>query len=313
MSKQYLVEGLDPTSLPNFTVADLLPFLRGATPASDIGFIILSATPPDVVTYPELSRFIWLSTDPSDLGSLYYYNGISWSRVKGNVLLPDASVNIGKLSTDGGTPGYIIAVKNDLSGFEFKTVVSLIQGNTLNVGALAGASSDGLLSSVSGTASWKTYAEVISALASGSVPITKLTPGTDGYILVTSGSSVTWQNIIDTLGTNSIPLAKIQFGTQVIGYSSTINLNAALAPSFFVELEGNVSSFSISNLVNGGTINVILKQDSVGGHTVAFDTSIKWPNGSTPTVTATANKADLFSFCKINGTIFGVRSPNYSI
>jgi len=46
----------------------------------------------------------------------------------------------------------------------------------------------------------------------------------------------------------------------------------------------------------GKSFLLIIKQDGTGSRTITWDTDVKWPSGTAPTLTATASKADVFSF-----------------
>jgi hypothetical protein len=62
-----------------------------------------------------------------------------------------------------------------------------------------------------------------------------------------------------------------------------------------VTLGGN-RTLALSNVSAGDTFIISLIQDGTGGRTVTFFTTIKWADGVTPTLTTTANKADVFGF-----------------
>lgn len=60
-------------------------------------------------------------------------------------------------------------------------------------------------------------------------------------------------------------------------------------------LDGSNGTLTFSNPTAGQTFIVILKQDGTGGRTVTWPT-IKWVNATTPTLTSTANRTDIFAF-----------------
>jgi hypothetical protein len=58
--------------------------------------------------------------------------------------------------------------------------------------------------------------------------------------------------------------------------------------------------FILSNLflimgASGKSFILLLKQDGTGSRTVTWST-VKWPGGTAPTITATASKQDIYSF-----------------
>lgn len=62
-----------------------------------------------------------------------------------------------------------------------------------------------------------------------------------------------------------------------------------------VTLGGN-RTLTVSNVSTGQCFIIKLIQDSTGGRTVSWFSGISWAGGSAPTLTTTANKADVFGF-----------------
>lgn len=68
--------------------------------------------------------------------------------------------------------------------------------------------------------------------------------------------------------------------------------------------KGNAQRYVLGNSVtvtfdapSPGEVYVLkLKQDSVGGRTVAWPTTVKWESGATPTLTVTPNLCDILVF-----------------
>ena len=58
---------------------------------------------------------------------------------------------------------------------------------------------------------------------------------------------------------------------------------------------GNIT-IALSSEVVGQIFMIEILQDSVGGRTVTWFTTIKWAGGVAPTLTTTANKKDTFGF-----------------
>jgi hypothetical protein len=52
----------------------------------------------------------------------------------------------------------------------------------------------------------------------------------------------------------------------------------------------------------GKSFTLALVQDATGSRTVTWPASVKWPGGTAPTLTTTANKTDVFSFVCVDGT-----------
>lgn len=77
------------------------------------------------------------------------------------------------------------------------------------------------------------------------------------------------------------------------GSTITFDLNAANTHT--VTLGGN-RTLALSNVDAGQKFIIRLVQDGTGSRTVTWFSTIKWPGGTTPTLTTTANKTDVFGF-----------------
>ena len=78
-----------------------------------------------------------------------------------------------------------------------------------------------------------------------------------------------------------------------IGSTVTFDLNEANTHT--VTLDGN-RTLAISNETAGQKFIIKLAQDGTGSRTVSWFSTIKWAGGVVPTLTTTANKADVFGF-----------------
>lgn len=99
---------------------------------------------------------------------------------------------------------------------------------------------------------------------------------------------------------------------NVAPIGGVVTINLSLGTVFNLSLTQPVSSFVIVN-ANPAKMNVftlVSTQDSIGSRTIAFtfaNKTVKWSGGTAPTPTATALKADVFSFISSDGgnTFFG--------
>ena len=145
------IEGFDPSALPTTpTNAELLQMVRQSQCADDIGQLILSADPPDVVLYPILKRFRLVKTNLSLIptGEFYYHDGSSWVLEKpaaGSItgdMLVDSTVGIDKLSPDGD-PLQLIRINAGGTAYEYVDPADAIPDGSLSTDKLAvGASAD---------------------------------------------------------------------------------------------------------------------------------------------------------------------------
>lgn len=85
-----------------------------------------------------------------------------------------------------------------------------------------------------------------------------------------------------------------------IGNSGTTKTLSLTSGTFqTVTLTGNCT-FTMPTATAGQSFILIVSQDATGGRTATF-TSVKWPLGTAPTITATASATDILSFVS-NGT-----------
>lgn len=134
-------------------------------------------------------------------------------------------------------------------------------------------------------------------------------------------------NIVDvtTLGTSQASKAVtadangvVTFDNGVVGDSTAISsssgsltINCRDGNDFTLTLSENITSITISNPPSSGrdyTFSLKVTQDaSASGYTIAWPSSVDWPNGTAPTLTSTANAVDYFLFTTTDGgtTFYG--------
>lgn len=78
-----------------------------------------------------------------------------------------------------------------------------------------------------------------------------------------------------------------------------VTFDFSLGNFFYVNLNANITSISFSGVpANGNVAHFICEftQDATGGRTVAgWPSAVKWPGGTAPTITATANAVDIIA------------------
>ena len=79
---------------------------------------------------------------------------------------------------------------------------------------------------------------------------------------------------------------------------ATVTFALATSRRQIVTLGGN-RTLALSGDTDGMMFTIILKQDGTGSRTVTWWAGIKWSGGTTPTLTTTASKMDVFSFWRI--------------
>lgn len=103
-SRQFLVEGYDPTLDSCVPISTLLQMFRASGPHTDVGYIVSAeeSALPDVTTYPELARFLVRGlSGGTPTGNIYFYNGTSWQLISAILNMPDGSISAAKLAPSG--------------------------------------------------------------------------------------------------------------------------------------------------------------------------------------------------------------------
>lgn len=110
--------------------------------------------------------------------------------------------------------------------------------------------------------------------------------------------------VVGTSDTQTLTNKTIEAGTFTNGYTEeTVTANTGTAYTIslangtvqLLTLTGNCTYTFPANTA-GQSFLLIQKQDGTGSRTVTWDSDVKWPAGTAPTITATANKADVFAF-----------------
>jgi len=158
-------------------------------------------------------------------------------------------------------------------------------------------------------------------VASGGTGATTLTGilkgnGTSAVTTVTAPTGT----IVGTTDTQTLTNKTIEAGTFTNGYteevytansSTAITLDLANGSFQVITLTGN-ATITMPTATAGRSFILLLKQDGTGSRTVTW-TTVKWPGGTAPTITATASKQDIFSFFADGTNWYGVTvSQNYT-
>lgn len=98
--------------------------------------------------------------------------------------------------------------------------------------------------------------------------------------------------------------------TLADGTNISWSLNTAQVAS--VTLAGNRTLDNPTNMVDGGTYILIVKQDGTGTRTLTYGTAYKWSSGTAPTLSTGANAVDILSFISDGTNMYGVEQLNFS-
>ena len=99
---------------------------------------------------------------------------------------------------------------------------------------------------------------------------------------------------------------------------ATVSVDMTLGNHVSMTLTGNISTLTITNPAATGNVCALvlyIKQDGTGSHTFAFPAAFSWAGATTPTVTATASRTDIFTaVTRDAGTTWaaGIFGQNYT-
>lgn len=121
-----------------------------------------------------------------------------------------------------------------------------------------------------------------------------------------SGLNNAIENEHDSAGSHSIikPTATKQTLVTLTD-AATVTADGDVGNLFTVTLGGN-RTIAVNNMDAGQAFLIRLVQDGTGSRTVTWFGTIKWPGGSAPTLTTSANEVDSFGFiCTSTGNYDG--------
>ncbi|PJZ24394.1 hypothetical protein CH352_14460 [Leptospira hartskeerlii] len=101
-----------------------------------------------------------------------------------------------------------------------------------------------------------------------------------------------------------------EFDNGNSGASKTINFGVGYAHRLILDSANCVLSFSGPK--SGKVYSIFLIQDTTGGRTVTWPSSVVWPGGVAPILSSGPNKADLMIFYYSGSKYYGSYSQNYA-
>lgn len=101
-------------------------------------------------------------------------------------------------------------------------------------------------------------------------------------------------------------IAPSQFPSNVgLTDGASIAWNLDTAPMASVTLGGNRTLANPTNMRDGGCYTLRVSQDGTGSRSLAFGSAYKWPGGSVPTLSTTANAIDILTFVSDGTNMYG--------
>lgn len=121
--------------------------------------------------------------------------------------------------------------------------------------------------------------------------------------LQAGGSNIPTVSSTDTLTNKTLTNANATAQTLTDG--TTVNWDTNSGNFATLTLGGNRTLAAPTNLKNGGSYVLILKQDATGTRTVTWNAVFKWAGGTAPTLTTTASATDILTFISDGTNLYG--------
>ena len=166
------------------------------------------------------------------------------------------------------------------------------------------------------SALWQSVYTTVSAFSANWTGVTQIIAGTNitvspmggtGVVTINSTGggaslgdiptlSANWNSTYTT--TNTFSSSWTDYGSTVPIASNSVTLELSAFSYFLVYLNANITTLTFRNPKTAPLITSFVLQLSADGtaRTVTWPVSIRWPGGSAPSITSTANKVDTFTF-----------------
>ena len=156
----------------------------------------------------------------------------------------------------------------------------------------------------------QTLGTVNLASVTGTLPIAN--GGTGATTL--AGASITTYTGTETLTNKTLTNPTVTNYTETLYTANTSTAITVALTNGTVQqltLTGN-ATITMPTATSGKSFIMFLKQDGTGSRTVTWST-VKWPGGTNPTITATASRQDIYSFFADGTNWYGVNvGQNYT-
>ena len=201
------------------TPGELEAQVSTALPGTNIGFVWYSATAPDVITYPELKRFIWADLSGARIVHRHWNNAtLSWeTELPADASITNAmlvgGITLNKISLTGATVGYVM---RDVAGvLTWDDPTNLFTAGTFRVAdtaiKLPASAGDWVIYSDGATTGWYAFATLFAAQT---LALAKLatTGAVDKQVVAYFGTALAYKYVEDLLRDNTTPLTKLAPG-----------------------------------------------------------------------------------------------------
>ncbi|NBU69992.1 MAG: hypothetical protein EBS53_00860 [Bacteroidetes bacterium] len=151
-----------------------------------------------------------------------------------------------------------------------------------------------------------------------------VTVNSSGATTVSSGAITTAKIANSAVDSSKVNTTSVAVLGTAQGYTRTHNFNATSLNDTAniswslpenqvasVILQGNRTLDNPTGQVNGAVYILMVIQDGVGGKTLSFSSSYRFPNNEAPVLSTGANKRDIFTFVSDGTYMYGVSVLNY--
>ena len=217
---------------------------------------------------------------------------------------PSTTVNTGATGYAVGT--LVANVTGNVSGTA-ATVTGAAQSNITSLGTLTTLTVDNVI--INGTTIGHTSDTDLMTLADGVLTVAGEVDATSldisGDIDVDGTANLDNTDIDGTLNTSGVVTCQTSANISQVAITSSSNAtawDAAAAANAYYSTSENTTISAPSNAVEGAIISIEIAQGGTA-RTVAWNTVFEFAASTAPTVTATANKTDIFAF-RYNGSVW---------
>jgi hypothetical protein len=165
----------------------------------------------------------------------------------------------------------------------------------------------GYLTTASAASTYQTQTGMSSYLTTAAAGTTYQTQAGMSSYLTTTAAGTTYQPLSGmssyaALGTAQ-SFTKAQRGTPVaLTDAATVSVDLSLSNHYTLTLGGNRTLGAPTNQTAGQSGVIVLSQDATGSRTLAFASVWKFPGGTAPTLTTTANAVDVLAYYVESGS-----------
>jgi hypothetical protein len=198
--------------------------------------------------------------------------------------------------------------------------VTIDGSNTPTAGGVGYGDGTELAFTSAGSAGQVLLSNGASAPSFGALPTVNLATGVTGTLPVGNGGT----GVTSSTGSGSVVLNTNPAITNptVTNYVET-PVTANTGTTYTIDITNGTfqiltltdnCTFTFPTATSGKSFILLLKQDGTGGRTATWPAAVKWPGGTAPTITSTANRLDKFIFSADGTNWYGSNAgQNYTV